>query len=84
MISTPLRAHAPAEWCRSCSITVVGSPTLCGNGWRASPGAAPSECGSRYLVERDKGYDTLQLPAILYPATDDRYVVGDEPAKQAG
>ena len=41
------------------------------------------QCG-RYWVERDKGYDTLQLPAQLYPATDDRYVVGDEPDHQGG
>ena len=42
------------------------------------------DCGSRYWVERDKGYDTLQFPAQLYPATDDRYVVGDEPGHQGG
>ena len=40
-------------------------------------------CG-RYWVERNKGYDTLQRPASLYPATDDRYVVGDEPTRQGG
>ncbi len=39
---------------------------------------------SRWLVERDKGYDTLQDPASLYPAIDDRYVVGDDPAHQGG
>ena len=29
-------------------------------------------------------YDTGQLPASLYPATDDRYVVGTDPAHQGG
>jgi hypothetical protein len=48
------------------------------------PAYISAECGSRYLVERDKGYDTLQFPAQLYPATDDRYVVGDEPTHEGG
>ncbi|QBR91805.1 alkaline phosphatase family protein [Nocardioides euryhalodurans] len=57
--------------------------------WRKPTGpGVPSyiegSCGSRYWVERDKGYDTLQFPAQLYPATDDRYVVGDEPGHQGG
>ena len=42
------------------------------------PSYFSAACGSRWLVERDKGYDTLQDPASLYPALDDRYVVGDE------
>jgi hypothetical protein len=50
----------------------------------APPPYISAACGSRYLVERDKGYDTLQFPAQLYPATDDRYVVGDEPGHQGG
>ena len=48
------------------------------------PSWLDTTCGSRYLVERDKGYDTLQEPARLYPALDDRYVVGDEPGHQGG
>ena len=57
--------------------------------WRkpTGPGVPPyieGTCGSRYWVERDKGYDTLQFPAQLYPATDDRYVVGDAPDHQGG
>ncbi len=70
--------------------TFTSGPTCDGIRYRmptgvpAPPAYISSECGSRYLVERDKGYDTLQLPAQLYPATDDRYVVGDEPAHQGG
>lgn len=48
------------------------------------PAYFSTACGSRWLVERDKIYDTGQFPAQLYPATDDRYVVGDEPAHQGG
>ena len=35
-------------------------------------------------MARDTIYDTGQLPASLYPATDDRYVVGTDPAHQGG
>jgi hypothetical protein len=72
------------------SVVTFGSgPTCDEQRYRMPTGiAVPSyisaECGSRYLVERDKGYDTLQFPAQLYPATDDRYVVGDEPQHQGG
>ena len=70
--------------------TFTSGPTCDGVRYRmptgepAPPPYISSACGSRYLVERDKGYDTLQFPAQLYPATDDRYVVGDEPAHQGG
>ena len=58
--------------------------TGCRPGVPAPPPYIVGACGSRYWVERDKGYDTLQFPAQLYPATDDRYVVGDEPDNQGG
>ena len=48
------------------------------------PAYISADCGSRYVVARDKIYDTGQLPASLYPATDDRYVVGHDPAHQGG
>ncbi len=71
--------------------TFTSGPTCNGGRWRMPTGvpAPPSylvgaDCTSRYWVERDKGYDTLQFPAQLYPATDDRYVVGDEPGHQGG
>ncbi|RYB89278.1 hypothetical protein EUA06_17575 [Nocardioides glacieisoli] len=48
------------------------------------PAYISAECGSRYVVARDTIYDTGQLPASLYPATDDRYVVGNDPAHQGG
>ncbi len=74
------------------SVTTFTSANPCEPGgvrWRKPTGpGVPSyiegTCGSRYWVERDKAYDTLQFPAQLYPATDDRYVVGDEPAHQGG
>jgi hypothetical protein len=71
-------------------VTFTSGPTCEGQRYRmptgvpAPPAYIGAECGSRYLVERDKGYDTLQFPAQLYPATDDRYVVGDEPAHEGG
>ena len=70
-------------------VTFASGPSCNGVRWRMPAGrAVPSyiagACGSRYWVERDKGYDTLQFPAQLYPATDDRYVVGDEPAHRGG
>ncbi|MBF4767714.1 alkaline phosphatase family protein [Nocardioides agariphilus] len=34
-------------------------------------------CGGRYYVERNKVYDTGKLPAVMYPTSDNRYVVGD-------
>ncbi len=70
------------------SVTTFASgPTCNGVRWRMPSGIKvppyiAGTCGSRYWVERDKGYDTLQFPAQLYPATDDRYVVGDEPGHQ--
>jgi hypothetical protein len=70
--------------------TFTSGPTCDGVRYRMPTGVPlpppyiSAECGSRYLVERDKGYDTLQYPAQLYPATDDRYVVGDEPTHQGG
>jgi hypothetical protein len=70
-------------------VTFASGPSCNGVRWRMPAGrAVPSyiagACGSRYWVERDKGYDTLQFPAQLYPATDDRYVVGDDPAHRGG
>lgn len=70
--------------------TFTSGPTCDGVRYRmptgvpAPPTYISAACGSRYLVERDKGYDTLQFPAQLYPATDDRYVVGDEPGHRGG
>ena len=43
------------------------------------PAYFSTACGSRWLVQRDTIYDTGQFPAQLYPATDDRYVVGRRP-----
>jgi hypothetical protein len=70
-------------------VTFTSGPTCEGVRWRMPTGIAvppyiAGTCGSRYWVERDKGYDTLQFPARLYPATDDRYVVGDEPDHEGG
>lgn len=70
-------------------ITFASGPSCNGVRWRMPDGISvpayiAGACGSRYWVERDKGYDTLQFPAQLYPATDDRYVVGDEPGNQGG
>ena len=48
------------------------------------PAYFSAECGSRWVVARDTIYDTGQFPAQLYPATDDRYVVGTDPAHQGG
>ena len=67
---------------------VPGSTTLTTR-HRAPTGVNPpayisAECGSRWVVARDTIYDTGQLPAQLYPATDDRYVVGTDPAHQGG
>jgi hypothetical protein len=52
-------------------------------GWNV-PTYFSADCGSRWVVARDTGYDTLQYPAQLYPATDNRYVVGNDPAHQGG
>lgn len=75
----------------STSVTTFTSGPACDGvryrmptGVPAPPPYLVGECGSRYWVERDKGYDTRQFPAWLYPATDDRYVVGDEPDNQGG
>jgi hypothetical protein len=70
-------------------ITFASGPSCEGSRWRQPAGIAvppyiAGPCGSRYWVQRDKGYDTLQFPAQLYPATDDRYVVGDQPDNQGG
>ena len=72
------------------SVVTFTSGEICdGKRWRKPTGiSVPSyidgPCGSRYWVERDKEYDTFQFPASLYPATDDRYVVGDVPSNQGG
>ena len=72
------------------SIITFGSVTcLDGSRWRgpvgiAVPGYISGTCGSRYYVERSKIYDTFKEPASLYPALDDRYVVGDDPDHQGG
>ncbi len=53
--------------------TFTSGPTCDGVRYRMPTGVpAPppylvGPCGSRYWVERDKGYDTLQFPAQLYP-----------------
>lgn len=52
-------------------------------GWNV-PAYFSADCGSRWVVARDTTYDTIQYPAQLYPATDDRYVVGHDPAHQGG
>ena len=72
------------------SITFTSGPTCDGVRYRMPTGVrgcrrtSSGDVRLALLVERDKGYDTLQFPAQLYPATDDRYVVGDEPAHQGG
>jgi hypothetical protein len=48
------------------------------------PAYFSADCGSRWVVARDTIYDTGQLPAQLYPATDDRYVVGNDIDHQGG
>ncbi|RYB95593.1 hypothetical protein EUA93_15355 [Nocardioides oleivorans] len=48
------------------------------------PAYFSTACGSRWLARRDTIYDTGQPPAQLYPATDNRYVVGHDPAQQGG
>ncbi len=52
-------------------------------GWNV-PAYFSAACGSRWLARRDTIYDTGQFPAQLYPATDNRYVVGADPAQQGG
>lgn len=52
-------------------------------GWNV-PAYFSADCGSRWVVARDTTYDTIQYPAQLYPATDNRYVVGHDPAHQGG
>ncbi len=71
------------------TITFGSGPTCAGvayrrpTGWNV-PSYFTSECGSRWLVRRGTIYDTGQYPAQLYPATDNRYVVGHDPANQGG
>ena len=70
-------------------ITFGSGPTCEDVSWRKPDGIAvpaylSGACGSRFLVKRGKSYDTLQFPAQLYPATDDRYVVGDTPGHEGG
>ena len=48
------------------------------------PAYFSTACGSRWLARRDTIYDTGQYPAQLYPATDNRYVVGHDPVHRAG
>ncbi|NPC43631.1 alkaline phosphatase family protein [Nocardioides sp. zg-1230] len=48
------------------------------------PSYFSTACGSRWLARRDTIYDTGQYPAQLYPATDDRYVVGHHPVQRGG
>jgi arylsulfatase A-like enzyme len=48
------------------------------------PAYFSADCGSRWVVARDTTYDTIQFPAQLYPATDNRYVVGHDPAHLGG
>lgn len=48
------------------------------------PSYFSTACGSRWLARRDTIYDTGQYPAQLYPATDDRYVVGHDPVQRGG
>jgi hypothetical protein len=48
------------------------------------PAYFSTACGSRWLARRDTIYDTGQFPAQLYPATDNRYVVGNDPAQAGG
>ncbi len=48
------------------------------------PAYFSTACGSRWLAQRDTIYDTGQFPAQLYPATDNRYVVGHNPAQLGG
>lgn len=52
-------------------------------GWNV-PAYFSADCGSRWVVARDTTYDTIQFPAQLYPATDNRYVVGHDPAHLGG
>ena len=62
------RDHAPPRADRDGTCRRTSRPT-----------AARAGC-----VARDTIYDTGQFPAQLYPATDDRYVVGHDPAHQGG
>ncbi len=48
------------------------------------PSYITGECGSRYYVKRRTFYDTLKNPASLYPADDDRYVVGNTEGHEGG
>ncbi len=71
------------------TITFGSGPTCAGvryrqpTGWNV-PAYFSAACGSRWLARRDTIYDTGQYPAQLYPATDNRYVVGNDHAQQGG
>ena len=77
----------------SSSIITFGSAT-CGTApnttsWRGPrginvPSYISAPCGGRYYVERSKVYDTGKLPAVMYPVSDNRYVVGKNPDHLGG
>ena len=82
-LSGPGSANTPV-------VTFASGPTCDGvryrqpSGPRVLPAYFSAACGSRWLAQRDTIYDTGQFPAQLYPATDNRYVVGHNPAQQGG
>ena len=70
-------------------VTFASGPTCNGVRFRMPtgenmPAYFSQACGSRWLAERDTIYDTGQFPAQLYPATDNRYVVGHDPVQKGG
>jgi arylsulfatase A-like enzyme len=74
---------------RTSTITFTSGPTCGGVRYRQPtgfnvPDYFSAECGSRWLVRRGTIYDTGQYPAQLYPATDNRYVVGKDVDQQGG
>ena len=71
------------------TITFGSGPTCDGVRYRQPvgfnvPAYFSAACGSRWLARRGTSYDTFQYPAYLYPATDNRYVVGHDEAQQGG
>ena len=75
-------------------VTFTSGPT-CDNGdgtttryrmptGEGMPSYFSQACGSRWLAERDTIYDTGQFPAQLYPANDNRYVVGHDAVQKGG